>query len=240
MLLIKVKNIRLCTINTSMSAPAVLSQMFPLRCNIREGGNLNGTTFRIDENGSMWAKFTLPHKGETRGELEISINTNSCSSSESILEIRKVIRYIRNFCENKEYEDNTDRSSWPFIDGYEAGSEVHVDVIDELLKACTPTIGFSFRKYIINNPNEPFFVLLGRDLQAPALLEDWALTRRYSPEVSDKIKAAEALDIARSMRGYRIDNPEVGIRHAVLQTALETREKASSNHRTKDVATPVT
>lgn len=56
---------------------------------------------------------------------------------------------------------------------------------------------------------EPSFVLLGRDPQAPAIIEQWASDRaRYEPE-SDK--PARARQIAADMRAFKASNPELGM-----------------------------
>lgn len=50
-------------------------------------------------------------------------------------------------------------------------------------------------------PDEPMFVLLGRDPLAPALVEEWAAARHNSEP--DDPKVAEALECADAMRSYR-------------------------------------
>lgn len=60
-------------------------------------------------------------------------------------------------------------------------------------------------------PDEPYFVLLARDPQAPKLIEAWARDRRSrvmnreAPE-SDSAMVAEAEDCARQMRQWREAN----------------------------------
>ena len=52
-------------------------------------------------------------------------------------------------------------------------------------------------------------MLLGRDPQAPALIEAWAADRaRYEP---DSDKPAKALAIAEAMRAYKDAHPEQGL-----------------------------
>jgi hypothetical protein len=64
-------------------------------------------------------------------------------------------------------------------------------------ECCIPTDG------------EPSFVLLGRDPQAPELVEQWARDRlRYEP---DSDKPLKAFKIAREMRGFKNRNPELGM-----------------------------
>lgn len=53
-------------------------------------------------------------------------------------------------------------------------------------------------------PDEPMFVLLGRDPLAPELVELWAY-RRSSVRGSDDPKVAEALECAKAMREWVVD-----------------------------------
>lgn len=236
MLTINITNIIL---NDVLAAVVTIFKDFAASGEILEGGLLNRKTYRIGDNGYIWAK-AIDLSENSIGTLSIEIATGDIDSKLAVVRACDTIRLIRDYFERSERSNYINGyGTVPVVESFTLSGEVNKIIVDEISKVITPTTGFSEKSFILNNPGEPFFVLMGRDLQAPALLEDWALTRRYSPEVSDKIKAADALDIARSMRSYRIDNPEVGIRHAVLQTALETREKASSNFRTKDVATPV-
>lgn len=52
--------------------------------------------------------------------------------------------------------------------------------------------------YANADPNEPMFILLGRDLSAPGLVEDWALRREVSGE--DPAIVQEAYDCAAAMK----------------------------------------
>lgn len=49
-------------------------------------------------------------------------------------------------------------------------------------------------------PDEPMFILLGRDGMAPALVEEWANARERAGE--DRAKVAEARQCAESMRDW--------------------------------------
>lgn len=49
-------------------------------------------------------------------------------------------------------------------------------------------------------PDEPMFILLGRDPQAPDLVERWAIKREMMGERTDKVR--EALDCAKAMREF--------------------------------------
>ncbi len=55
--------------------------------------------------------------------------------------------------------------------------------------------------YANAEPDEPMFVLLGRDKDAPDLVESWAAQREVDGESPDKL--AEARALAREMREWR-------------------------------------
>ena len=55
--------------------------------------------------------------------------------------------------------------------------------------------------YANAKPDEPLFVLLGRDKHAPALVRLWAEMRELDGEDSEKV--VEALSCAREMEVYR-------------------------------------
>ena len=59
----------------------------------------------------------------------------------------------------------------------------------------------AFDCYANADPDEPMFVLLGRDKMAPPLVEQWALAREESGE--DPAKVAEARDCAQAMRDWQ-------------------------------------
>jgi hypothetical protein len=58
----------------------------------------------------------------------------------------------------------------------------------------------AFDCYANAEPDEPMFVLLGRDVDAPALVELWAQHRELRGE--DPAKVKEALDCAMNMRHF--------------------------------------
>ena len=58
-----------------------------------------------------------------------------------------------------------------------------------------------FDCYKAAEPNEPIFVLLGRDKNAPDLVRRWAMERSRAGE--DPVKVQEALDCAAAMDAYR-------------------------------------
>ena len=64
----------------------------------------------------------------------------------------------------------------------------------------------SFDCYANAKPDEPMFVLLGRDAQAPQLVEIWARVRAEDGE--DPKKVEEALVCAKAMRKWRHENKE--------------------------------
>lgn len=55
--------------------------------------------------------------------------------------------------------------------------------------------------YANADPNEPMFILLGRDFGAPALVEKWALKRETDGE--DPAIVAEARQCAKAMRDWQ-------------------------------------
>jgi hypothetical protein len=59
----------------------------------------------------------------------------------------------------------------------------------------------TFDCYANAEPDEPMFVLLGRDEHAPALVRAWASIRKGQNE--DLSKVQEALDCAKAMEEYR-------------------------------------
>lgn len=58
----------------------------------------------------------------------------------------------------------------------------------------------SFDCYANAEPDEPMFVLLGRDKNAPSLVDLWARQREVNEE--DPVKVQEARDCANAMRVY--------------------------------------
>lgn len=65
--------------------------------------------------------------------------------------------------------------------------------------------------YANAEPDEPMFVLLGRDVDAPALVELWAQRREQRGE--DPAKVKEARDCAKAMQrfcGARAKEKEIG------------------------------
>jgi hypothetical protein len=75
-----------------------------------------------------------------------------------------------------------------------------------------------FDCYANAEPDEPMFVLLGRDRHAPDLVEEWAGRREREHE--DPAVVSEAMQCAANMRRYREDRierrcqalaPEIGV-----------------------------
>jgi hypothetical protein len=58
-----------------------------------------------------------------------------------------------------------------------------------------------FDCYANAEPDEPMFILLGRDKHAPLLVELWAALRALNGESPEKVK--EALDCAEAMKSWR-------------------------------------
>lgn len=61
-----------------------------------------------------------------------------------------------------------------------------------------------FDCYANAEPDEPMFILLGRDADAPGLVELWADVREDNGEDADKV--AEARKLAEDMRTWRTAN----------------------------------
>lgn len=83
-----------------------------------------------------------------------------------------------------------------------------------------------FDCYANAEPDEPMFVLLGRDKHAPLLVHLWALMRHADGEDAEKI--AEAIRVGNDMVGYRLlrkpDEIPAGVRagiNALVQLAVE-------------------
>lgn len=66
----------------------------------------------------------------------------------------------------------------------------------------------------VPDAGEPSFVLLGRDPQAPALIEAWAADRERAEPDSDK--PAKARAVATAMREYKVAHPDKGLPSAAL------------------------
>lgn len=227
MLLIKVKNIKFSLFNQFSPVFDVLSQMFPQQLadkSILEGGQLNKTTYCINTDRSIWVCGIIPKDGTlSDGEMDISIDLDMTGGSATVMKIRQIIRDIRNFCEKQEHSVNFNVGPVPYIADFSAVAPIDRSIVDELKKAMTPTVGFGDREYVVRNVNEPFFVLLGRDPQAPTLLEEWATTRKFSNDITDVLKGNEALTIAKAMRAYRESNPDAGMHTSVYAAALQAR-----------------
>lgn len=73
-------------------------------------------------------------------------------------------------------------------------------------------------KEYVHRPDEPFFVLLGRDPQAPGIVEHWAEVREVAEPGDWKIENARQL--AKDMRVFKAANPNFGMAtDAYLQAA---------------------
>lgn len=65
--------------------------------------------------------------------------------------------------------------------------------------------------------DEPFFLLLGRDPQAPRLVEIWA-QQREGLAAEETIKSKSAYSVAAQMREFKSANPELGLPQPVYET----------------------
>lgn len=78
-----------------------------------------------------------------------------------------------------------------------------------------------FDCYANADPNEPMFILLGRDKNAPSLVDLWANQREIDGE--DPAKVQEARDCANAMRHYAgIERPVLALRLTKLCAELDT------------------
>jgi hypothetical protein len=75
-----------------------------------------------------------------------------------------------------------------------------------------------FDCYAAAHPDEPMFILLGRDDDAPALVEAWADQRAARGSQRDQEKAAEARKCAAAMRDWRATTAE---RHEAIRAAAK-------------------
>lgn len=60
----------------------------------------------------------------------------------------------------------------------------------------------NFDCYANAEPDEPMFVLLARDRDAPAVIEEWVRRRKERYPYSDAFKIEEALRCANEMRAW--------------------------------------
>lgn len=176
---------------------------------IVEGGMLDNTTFRIDtghsRNAQFWCEFT--HESGKNAVLTV-VSDSKLDYTATI----RMIRALRNYCESFDESplDPIDKDHPTMVD-YVAEEALGTGISDELVKAITPTTGFAQRQYVLNDPGEPFFVLLGRDPQAPKLLQDWALLRSYSTDPDDKLKVEQVMEIVTAMKNFKEANPARGL-----------------------------
>ena len=77
----------------------------------------------------------------------------------------------------------------------------------------------------VPDEDEPQFVLLGRDPQAPALVDEWARVRRLAEPESPK--PAMAGIIAARMRAYKLTHPEKGMAASALPNQDDARKGQS-------------
>src|SRR6185312_3555478 len=74
----------------------------------------------------------------------------------------------------------------------------------------------------VPDAGEPQFVLLGRDPQAPPLVEEWAHVRRLAEPESPKPAMAD--EIAAKMRAYKAAHPEKGMAADALPKQDDARD----------------
>lgn len=86
--------------------------------------------------------------------------------------------------------------------------------------------------YANAGPDEPMFVLLGRDKHAPTLVWLWSVLRELDQEDPEKVK--EARDCVAAMFTYQKENGRttIGVGHAAMAAMLELIRAA--NHAVKE------
>lgn len=98
----------------------------------------------------------------------------------------------------------------------------------------------SYDCYTNADPDEPMFVLLGRDKHAPTLVWLWSLLRELDSE--DPAKVAEARDCVEDMIQWQVQHGKqtIGVGHAALAAvmglvrAANAGITAASNQATRD------
>lgn len=85
------------------------------------------------------------------------------------------------------------------------------------------TIG---KEWIVKNPDEPYFILLGRDPQAPDLVRTWANDRlkAVTDDLEAQKKAHSAFLIASAMQQYKLAHPEIGMPAELHAPALSMQD----------------
>lgn len=79
-------------------------------------------------------------------------------------------------------------------------------------------------------PDEPIFVLLGRDRHAPTLVRLWALLRYRDGE--DEAKVAEALQCAKAMEAWQrsLVKTPIDSNHQIIRQFFESVTDGMSDH----------
>lgn len=98
----------------------------------------------------------------------------------------------------------------PFADRLDA--ESHAELIAAIQGALSTAVQHD--ECCIPLPGEPSFVLLGRDPQAPDLVETWADVRAIAEPSSPKPEMARR--IASAMRAWKIGRPGLGMPVSLL------------------------
>ena len=79
----------------------------------------------------------------------------------------------------------------------------------------------AFDCYANAHPDEPMFVLLGRDKHAPTLVWLWATMREFDKEDPEKVKEARQCALSMMSWAKSIDKPCVGFGQATLAGLFE-------------------
>jgi len=188
-----------------------------------EGGMLDGRTFRLRSSSyETWG--TLTEEDDT-AIMELTEKPGRalfhCPCDLHV----ELLRAVRNMVEVLEVDYALDVTF-----DYVGKPNINITMAEDVVAMIKTQIhGFSKRIYINRRMNEPFFVLLGRDPQAPDLVRNWALLRTqcYTGSSSDATKVEEAALIADAMESYKNEFPEFGL-------SIEEYERGLNNKRAND------
>ncbi|OAH21663.1 hypothetical protein AX289_17215 [Methylorubrum populi] len=103
-------------------------------------------------------------------------------------------------------------------------SQAHRDLIDGIEAALRAVCQQD--ECCVPLPGEPSFVLLGRDPQAPALVETWAAERKRAEPLSHKPVMARRT--AGAMVAWKLLNPEIGLPAAAVAFAAPATRDAEN------------
>jgi hypothetical protein len=148
--------------------------------------------------------YTHPRKGDDSATWDIPITVAMDEGAKN---------------ENRDLHEVVVREAVPeWLNDIMPGS--HADAVQQVNGRFQTDGHFGKEAVIFNmNPGEPFFIVLGRDPQAPYLVEQWATDRQQIEPEDPKI--LNALNIASMMRQYKDDNPTIGMPKLKFEQYLE-------------------